>query len=511
MRAKVKKVFSDLIPIKAHEVRKFLPMFIVFFFVGFIYNILRNAKDALLVTGQESGAQIIPFVKVWVMLPGAILMTGLFSWLSNKFNMEKVFYIIVSIFISYFVIFTFVIYPNRELMHLQNVGTYLEGVLPMGCLGFISMIKYWSFTLFYVMAELWSCIVLSLLFWGFANEVTPVSEAKRFYGLFGIGMNFSGIAAGQAAKYFSKLPIPSKLLQDQWQQSLIWMTLLILISGLLMLTFFRWLNVNVLTNDKFYKPKKKYKLSIRKNFAYLAKSKYLICIALLVLAFNLVINLVEILWKDQIRTLYPNPNDYNIYLNNITVITGIIATLMALFSGVIIRTFGWTMAAIITPLILFITSIGFFACFFWGGSLNSIVTTYLGMSPLALVVFFGSTQICLSRACKYTVFDATKELSFIPLSPESRQKGKAAIDGVGSRLGKSGGSLIHQGLLMVFSSFALSAPYVAGVLFAVILAWIGAVKVLGKEFNTLINDHETLEIQDEAKEAANASAAKQPV
>ena len=109
----------------------------------------------------------------------------------------------------------------------------------------------------------------------------------------------------------------------------------------------------------------------------------------------------------------------------------------------------------------------------------------LGTSPLALVVFFGSTQNCLSRASKFTLFDATKEMAFIPLSTEDKLKGKAAIDGVGSRLGKSGGSFIHQILLVIFSTISASAHIVAAILFLAIFFWIGAVLSLGKQFKTL--------------------------
>ena len=71
----------------------------------------------------------------------------------------------------------------------------------------------------------------------------------------------------------------------------------------------------------------------------------------------------------------------------------------------------------------------------------------------------------MTRALKYTLFDATKELAFIPLSKECKLKGKAAIDGIGSRIGKSGGSIIHQGLLLCFGSVASSTPYVGVILF----------------------------------------------
>ncbi|MCH9633861.1 MAG: ADP,ATP carrier protein 1 [Chlamydiae bacterium] len=499
MLSSVKRAATTLVPIQRHELKKFVPMILIFFFVGFIYNILRNTKDALLLTGQSSGAEIIPFVKVWCVLPGALIMTAFFSWLSNKQSMERVFYILVSFFIGYFLLFTFIIYPNAESFHLHTLGNALEKILPRGAYGFISMIRHWSLSLFYVMCELWSCIILSILFWGFANETTTAKEATRFYALFGVGINISGIAAGQTCIFLSRLPMKmGSTAVDPWQQTLIYITLLITVSAIIMFAFFRWLHVNVLEGCKFYKVRKKnkFKLSLRKNFAYLAKSKYLICIAIVVLSFNLVINLVEVLWKHQLKQLYPSANDLSIYLNQVTVLTAIVATLVAFFSSLLINRLGWIRSAITTPLILLLTSVGFFSCILFGGNFEGVLFTYLGVTPLALSATLGSAQIVLSRACKYTLFDATKELAFIPLSTESRKKGKAAIDGVGSRLGKSGGSIIHQGLLMVFASFAASAPVVGVFLICVIMVWMGAVKVLGKEFNLLSKDQESPSIPE---------------
>lgn len=105
-------------------------------------------------------------------------------------------------------------------------------------------------------------------------------------------------------------------------------------------------------------------------------------------------------------------------------------------------------------------------------------------------------QNCLARASKYTFFDATKEMAFIPLSKESKLKGKAAIDGVGSRLGKSGGSVVHQGLLVIFGTVASSTSIVAGILFLVIGGWIIAVRSLGKQFTQLVTQHQTLTVPE---------------
>lgn len=37
--------------------------------------------------------------------------------------------------------------------------------------GPIAILRNWTFCLFYVMAELWGSVVVSVLFWGFANQV----------------------------------------------------------------------------------------------------------------------------------------------------------------------------------------------------------------------------------------------------------------------------------------------------------------------------------------------------
>lgn len=481
-------------PVHRHELKKLIPMLLIFFFVSFDYNVLRTLKDTLVVTAKSSGAEVIPFIKVWVMFPCSVLLTFLFTRLSNRLNRENVFYAMISFFLLFFFIFIFFIYPARDYLHPHAVADKLELILPPGFKGMIAMFRYWTFTAFYVMSELWSNIILSMLFWGFANQITRIGEAKRFYGLFGIGANFSGIAAGQLSVlccsmgYMPNFPLG----QDAWEQSLIMLVSLVLVAGVAALAVFRWMNTQVLTDPLYYTAQDDKKdevtgtMSMRENFSYLFKSRYLTCIAFIVVAYNLVINLVEVLWKHQVRELYPNPSDYSLYMNEVMTIIGVISTLVALFiSGNSIRKFGWTFTALLTPVILLVTSIGFFGFFFMKASVTDFALPFLGATPLAIVVFFGTAQNCLSRAAKYSVFDATREMAFVPLTPECKIKGKAAIDGVCSRLGKSGGSVIHQSLLLAFASLTASAPYVGALLVVIISAWIYAVSSLGKKFQLI--------------------------
>lgn len=480
-------------PIHRHELKKLLPMLLMLFLICFNYTTLRNMKNSLVITA--SGAAVIPFIKVWALLPMAVILTIIFTKLTNRFSQERVFYIMISGFLFIYGLFAFVLYPLRDVLHPNETADALEAFLPVGFKGLIAMFRHWSFTGFYVIAELWSTMVMSVLFWGFANEITRVTEARRFYGVFGIASNFAAIAAGLSSRVISSLEFTPYLPygSDQWEQTMMTLVLLIIASGFLTMGVFYWMNRRVLTDasfDELHKTKRELKgkkrLSLRESFQYLSKSKYIGCIAILVVAYNLVINIVEVVWNDRLSTLYPSPVEYSTYINNLTACMGVVSTISALFMARIIGKFGWTRTALVTPIIMLVTSTGFFLFLFFQDYLADSVIAFTGVLPLAIAVFFGSAQNCLSKAAKYSFFDTTREMSFIPLDHESKLKGKAAIDGVGSRLGKSGGSLIHQGLLFIFGTLIGSTPYVAAIMLAVIVLWIVATRSLGRQFNALV-------------------------
>lgn len=487
---------SLLWPIYPHEIRKVLPMILMLFLICFNYSALRNMKDAVVITA--SGAEVLPFIKVWAMLPGAVLITLIFTKLSNTYSQEKVFYLMTSGFLIFYALFAFVIYPNREFFHPVESADYFQTLLPSGFKGMISMYRYWTFTLFYVVSELWSTIVMTVLFWGFANEVTRLAEAPRFYSVLSIFSNFAVIVAGltsltvsQDGTFNPNIPFG----KDAWEQTMMILVSLIIASGILLMVIFRWMNRNVL-NDSSYddlhqikrETKEKGKLSFKESLSYVSNSKYLICIATLVVAYNFFINLVEVVWKDQLKNLVPLPSEYNNYINTLSTIQGIISTMTSLMLAHMITRMGWTWTSLITPVVMMVTTAGFFGILFFRDALSPFFMSFLGMTPLAVAVFFGSAQNCLSKACKYSVFDATKEMAYIPLSHECKLKGKAAIDGVGSRLGKSGSSVIHQSLLMLFATVAASAPYVAAILMGALAFWVVAIRSLGTQFDSLVEE-----------------------
>jgi AAA family ATP:ADP antiporter len=472
-------------PIHNYELKKLLPMLMLFFFISFNYSVLRNVKDSLIVTAPGSNAETIPFLKFWGVIPAAIIFMVIFSKLSNTLSKPKLFYVSLLPFIIFFVLFDMVLYPTRDHIHPHQLAEQLQATLPGGLHGFIAMCRNWSFSLFYIFAELWGSVALSLLFWGFANDTTKISEAKRFYALFGIGANIALEVAGHTTQYFADLKSTNGI--DQMQLTLNGLTFLFVISMVFIVAIYWWINRYVLTDPKFFDPtkikqkSKKPKMSLSESFSFLLKSKYLFYIAILVIAYGISINLIEVTWKEQLKLQYPTANEYLSFMGSYNTYVARTTIFMMLFlTGNVIRVFGWGITALITPVVLLVTGAGFFGLLIFGNVFADIITN-AGTTALAAAVFIGTIQNVISKSSKYSLFDPTKEMTYIPLDQESKVKGKAAIDVVGARLGKAGGSVIQQGLFMI-GPLATITSYIAVTLLVIIMAWIYATTKLNEVF-----------------------------
>jgi AAA family ATP:ADP antiporter len=121
----------------------------------------------------------------------------------------------------------------------------------------------------------------------------------------------------------------------------------------------------------------------------------------------------------------------------------------------------------------------------------SVVTQYFGVTPIYMAVMFGLGNVVFIKSAKYILFDPTKERAYIPLDEELKIRGKAAVDGVGSRLGKSLGSFILTVILLPLFGNGLIQNVQYHIFFIIILlliAWLVAVKKLGVKFNELTAD-----------------------
>lgn len=179
---------------------------------------------------------------------------------------------------------------------------------------------------------------------------------------------------------------------------------------------------------------------------------------------------------------------------------------------------GWRVAAAATPAVMLVAGGAFFGLSLVGaGALGgaatadavaaavSAATGGRFASAAAAGVAAGAVTQVFARSSKFSLFDPAKEMVYIEMDPDEKAAGKAAVDLVGSQVGKSGASWVTQALLLAFGSLQAGLGVIAAVYGLVIVAWLRAVGGLGK----LMEAHDRADAAREVAEEEEARRLKE--
>ncbi len=489
---KLKKVFW---PIEKNELRFFIPMAMMMMCALYNFASLRSIKDSLVVS--NIGAESISFLKLWLVLPCAIIFTIIYLKLSNLVSLEKVFYIVTSGFLLFFAFFSLWLYPNKDMLHPDPQKIELLVASYPHIKWFIKILAYWTYALMYIFSELWSVVIINLMFWQFANHIVDTNAAKRFYPMFGLIGNLGLVIAGNVMVYFSDINgVPESFINFAYHSNAIGADISlklsifsVIISGIIMLFLMYYLN-SVIIKNKLYGEKDTNdtvtKLSFVESVKLIFSSKYVGYITIIIICYGLAINVLEGPWKAKIRELYPTQQEYLAFMGNFNIWMGTSCITFMVIGSNILRLFGWKVAALFTPAMIGITGITFFSFVFYSDFIKNS-DNILWFSPLVAAVLAGGVQNILSKSTKYSLFDSTKEMAYIPLSIELRTKGKAAAEVIGAKFGKSLGAVIQSSMFTIFPSADFSQlTTILVIIFSIVICiWVFDVLALSKEYDKI--------------------------
>ena len=169
--------------------------------MSFNNTILDSLGNSLVITAEGGGTRVIPFLTVYAVWPASFLFLVAYSAATQRLSRGAVFNLVIGSFLAFYAAFGLA-YPSHGSLHLHALADGLDAWVPAGLGGAVGMVRNWMFTAFYCTAELWGDVVLSLLFWGLANETTSLEEAPLLYPLFGVGANVGQTVSGKALSVF---------------------------------------------------------------------------------------------------------------------------------------------------------------------------------------------------------------------------------------------------------------------------------------------------------------------
>jgi AAA family ATP:ADP antiporter len=520
-----------------------LPLMMMYFVMLMINTILRDTKDTMLVN-SVAGVAAIPILKSWITIPTSFAFFVAYSRLSHsRFSQRAQFMIIVFSFAFFYAAFAFLIYPFRKHMSPRAWGASVRDHEPHSAAATLaSTVEEWTLGLFYVVSELWSSAVCQLMFWQVANDVMTIRAAKEIYPVIGAMGNAGLVVAGrlllmfadrrdvdQARAYLRVIenhhpknisfldspPKPEPEFEVQVEVSFQrvmegmdpaetgWLGTLI---GIAVLVFFGCVFIAFCYDDVYRRMRLFHPLVLQRRIENaskekeahseltedemgtwqalrtLAKSEPLRLVAVLVASYGVSSSLIEVSWKGQVKRAFSQTGEYSRFMGSFWTWTGLSSMACMVLSSAMLQRLGYRVAVMFTPLAMMCAGGLFFAvAVSVAVSKSSEAETTTPQAPLSIAAYAGALAVLVAKSAKYAVFDATKEMVFIPLDKESRGVGKAAIDVVAYRLSKSGGAFALQIVLLIFGSLDDAGLLPIGVIFAIILfAWMRAAYATGK-------------------------------
>merc|ERR1712196_552490 len=122
------KIRSIIFPIHGEELRKFIPLTLIFFFISFNYSALRNLKDIFIL--ENASAESIYYLKVIGVMPAVVIYTIIYSALSGSTGRDGRFNIIIGYFLTFFFLFLVFLLPNSESLKVNDLPDSLIEKFP---------------------------------------------------------------------------------------------------------------------------------------------------------------------------------------------------------------------------------------------------------------------------------------------------------------------------------------------------------------------------------------------
>jgi HEAT repeat protein/MFS family permease len=435
----------------------------------------RIQRDSLFLTEFTKEDLAYMYISVAVMVP---LPAYLFARIADRFRRERMLIVTLGVTIA--------------LMAVMRV------LLETG--------RAWVYVILYNFVEVYGTFLI-LQFWTFAGDLFSSREAKRLFPIVSAGSVVAGVVCGIVISALVKAIGTENLLFPQMA--------CLLGAGALITWVARTerarLREVVVRGQARPSGGDKHSFAVSSQAQHVLHSKHLKIIALMTVATFVTVPLVDYQFKVLVKEHFTSAtgvvdtDGLSEFMGQFSAATGVIAAVVQLVvTSRLLERFGVVSALLVLPLTLLGGLVAHVA---------SLVSAYV-----AVVITKGS-----ENAFRYSIYDATMQVLYTPVSSQVRGRAKTFIDGIVKPVS---GGLAGAAMVLLVGPLHLPLKSLAVVSAVLVVGWIGLILLIRREYvrellNTLrrrrlefsekslvINDNQTVDLLRERLRSDDPAAVR---
>lgn len=300
----------------------------------------------------------------------------------------------------------------------------------------------------------WSGVLTTLVlvyFWSLLANLLTVTQAKRLYGLVGVGSVLGAVAGSGLASVLTRFIPPTNLV-------------LASAIGFAVAAATPRLFENVVSAEPLASPSKRGAATLAQSAAYVGRNAYARRTVILLIAAAATLTMADYVFKAEVAA-HVAPEQLGSYFANIYFVVNVLSLLtQVFFVGRVMRRLGLGPALCVLPFLLALGATGILVV---GG-------------VAAAIVLKG-----VDGTFRYSVHKTATELLFVPLSERARRSVKGFIDVVGQR----GGQALASALILAVVALAIPHRVFAIAVIVMATVWVAAAIGLRGPYLALIRTH----------------------
>lgn len=313
----------------------------------------------------------------------------------------------------------------------------------------------WSF---YVFGDMFNTVML-MLFWAFLSDIVTTDEAKRLYGVIGLG----GVCGGLFGAFFVATTV-----KDLGRENI----LLVCMIPMALIALIVWL-VNRQAEREHAStigmPAYPDCSAATEGIQILLESKYLLAIAGMVIFYELISSIIDFQLSATVEAKVLGSVEKTAYFSQVAIVQGLVSVFAQLFvTSYVMRKFGVGTALLILPVAILMGSVG-----------------YLIFANLLFVTVLSVSDNSLS----YSVNQSAREILYVPTSRCTKYKAKAIIDMSIQRFAKVLAVIINLAAAWYLSLENLR--WLSLACLTVLLLWVGLIRYADRHFQQLTAEAES--------------------